>query len=152
MPWNLWKKQVGTEFVFRKGVEFFSCLSFSPLIPQQKRAAAVHYGCSTAMPPHHAYLMSPKIAKMRPQSLLFSFFKSRFRAISWRPSILLVFSLFNLGGIQLWSIQKSTRKPRTQVCCVRKISSKNRSFHEYLHAYEDSFWRQPSKKQTQGHL
>ena len=43
MPWNLWKKQVGTEFVFRKGVEFFSCLSFSPLIPQQKRAAAVHY-------------------------------------------------------------------------------------------------------------
>ena len=43
MPWNLWKKQEGTEFVFRKGVEFFSCLSFSPLIPQQKRAAAVHY-------------------------------------------------------------------------------------------------------------
>ena len=78
-----------------KGVcrEFFSfSLIFSPPAPP-----SVHYGSALVNPPHHAYLMSPKIAKMRLGSDLFSFFKSRFRAItvfywSFHRSIWVAFS------------------------------------------------------------
>ena len=91
-----WRKTSRTEFVFRKRSvcrEFFSfSLIFSPPAPP-----SVHYGSALVNPPHHAYLMSPKIAKMRLGSDLFSFFKSRFRAItvfywSFHRSIWVAFS------------------------------------------------------------
>ena len=84
---SLWKRFYRGE----KG-HFSSSLIFSPPAPP-----SVHYGSALVNPPHHAYLMSPKIAKMRLGSDLFSFFKSRFRAItvfywSFHRSIWVAFS------------------------------------------------------------
>ena len=105
MPSDLWReKQVELNLYSEKGVEmenfFLPCLSFSPLLFCKASGCALWLLCY-ATP--RLFDVTKDSQDETPKVCCYSLFSSHDLGplAEGRPSILLVFSLFNLGGIQL---------------------------------------------------